>query len=520
MKIWGRELSFKKIAVNGNAIPETETTKAFLRDNKAPNEVYQVDDFYTTLLNSIPISSLNTSRDLLLYLFNNVSEINALVTYVAQKGADIPRKHVRVLANGKEKDLGETDVLKLLKKPNFLNTGRTFMINCISSYLVHGFIPINKITPIGWQLPTELFLFPGNNFYPIPQQSVNQYGMPATAVDFRTNKIVKYRLFIDNKPFDFRPEEIVMINDSNLSFENGSYLTGQSRLYSAVRSIKILSSLYDTVLTLIADKGAAGFLTKRSKAGEVDSGWDEDDRKEVERRLYSYGTTGGKRPIGVTTKDLGFVRLSVPVSEFQPIELRDHEFRTLATALLFPSVLLNDKDGSIYNNVSLAQKAFYTDCLQPIVNLFYEVLSEGLGLTAINERLVADWSGIESLQSDRKLEAETIKLNDEVWKLRYENNLITLNDYLNAIGLPNLPNGNTFARDNKSTPLAVLIGVGGTQALQSILVDPLMTRDQKVNTLIIMFGLPKEDAEAMAGGETNTPPVNSQPKNTEQDGDG
>jgi len=301
----------------------------------------QPDSFYTSLVN---LGQLQNSLDLLLYFFNNVSEINAIITYIAQKGADIPVRHVKILGNGKEKDLGETELLRTLKNPNNLSNGRVHFINCISSYFVYGFIPINKVVPIGWNNPTQFYLLPGNSFYPIPEKSVNIYGLPAYGADFRSNPIVKYRMFIDQKPYDLLPEEIILINDSNLSFANGSYLTGQSRLYSAIRSIKTLDYIYDTLNTLIANKGAAGFLTKRSKAGEQDPMWwnDSDDQKNVMNKLYSYGTTGGRKPIGVSTADLGFVRLSVPVSEFMPIEIKQHEFRTLATALIFPSVLLND----------------------------------------------------------------------------------------------------------------------------------------------------------------------------------
>lgn len=470
-------------------------------DNTA---TYLKDEFYTSFINFIGTNKLQSSLDLLLFFFNNVSEINSIITYIAQKAADIPVRHVRILGNGKQKDLGETDVIKLLKKPNFINDGRTFTMSCISSFFVYGFIPINKVAPIGWPTPSELFLMPGNNFYPIPERHVNMYGLPVYGTDFRTNPIIKYRQFIDSRPYDFMPEEIIMMNDSNLSFDNGAYLKGMSRLNSAIRSIKALSDLYDTINTLISNKGAAGFLTLRTKAGVIDTGWDEDDRKNVEEKLYSYGTSGGRRPIGVTTKDLGFVRLSVPISEFMPIELKQHEFRTLAASLMFPSVLLNDKEGAIYNNVSLAQKAFYTDCLIPVNNLRLEGLTNGLGLNLINEALIADYSEIECLQKDQKIIIETQKANEELWSQRYKDNIVTLNEYLRAVGLPELQNGNLYARDSETIPLAVRLGVGGTDALQSILSDTQLSQEQKKNILIIVFGLKPEDAQLMSVNETIT----------------
>lgn len=47
------------------------------------------------------------------------------------------------------------------------------------------------------------------------------------------------------------------------------------------------------------------------------------------------------------------------------------------------------------------------------------------------------------------------------------------------------------------TPLAVKLGVGGTQALQLILGDPNIDQESKRNTLIILFGIKEEDAKRM-----------------------
>jgi hypothetical protein len=425
-----------------------EVTKSdYTKDSLLP------DEFFTYISNSILTNRLNNSRDLLLYFFNNVSEVNAIVTYIAQKCADIPVKHVKLQANGKEKDLKETDLIKKLKKPNHLNEGREYRINCFSSFFVHGFIPINIVKPVGWDTVEEMYLFPGAQFFPIPEKSTNQYGLPASGVDFRLNKIRVYRLFIDNIPFNFTPDQILMINDSNLSFINGSYLTGQSRLYSAIRSIKSLSYIYDTINTLIAGKGAEGILFKRYRPGEADGGWDPKDKKEVENKLYSYGLTDGKKPIAVTEKDLGFIRLSVPIGDFMPIELKEHEFRSLCTALMFPSMLLNDTKASTYNNIKEAEKAFYTNCVMPVVNGYYEGLTNKCGLTEIGEKLSPDYTEIECLQTDKKTQADANKVNDEVWINRYDKNLCTKNEMLLAIGLESQPDGNKYKMELEPTPI-------------------------------------------------------------------
>lgn len=416
---------------------DSKVDKSFTRDVNPDKNV--ADDFYTSIINTYGIKN---SRDLLVFYFNTVSEINSIVTYIAQKGADIPIKHVKILGNGKEKDLGNTDYIKLLNKPNHLQDGRVFMINALSYFLVTGFTGINKVKPIGWDISKgELWVLPSNYLYPIPQKSINMYGMPPSGQDFRTNPIVKYRLFIDNQPIDFLPEEMIMLNDSTLDFDNGNYLRGQSRIASAIRAVESLSHLYDTVNTLLANKGAEGFISKVSRPNVPTTLMNPDEQKEIEKRLYSkYGLTSGRLPIGVTSEDIKYIRTAVPVSEFMPIELKEHEFRTIGRALMFPTVLLNDKEGAIYNNVSLAEKSFYTNCEKPLVNQYYQAISRGLGLTEISEAVIADWSSIESLHEDEKLEAETNKVWNEVFKVLWDENMITRNQWLEELDMPTVSN--------------------------------------------------------------------------------
>lgn len=65
-------------------------------------------------------------------------------------------------------------------------------------------------------------------------------------------------------------------------------------------------------------------------------------------------------------------------------------------------------------------------------------------------------------------------------------------------------NGDEEANDLKSdvTLLAVTLGVGGTQALQSILIDPVLTNEQKKGSLKILFGLTEEQSNEMLGIKT------------------
>jgi hypothetical protein len=62
-------------------------------------------------------------------------------------------------------------------------------------------------------------------------------------------------------------------------------------------------------------------------------------------------------------------------------------------------------------------------------------------------------------------------------------------------------NGDVPADDQKSdtTLLAVTLGVGGTQALTSLLSDPLLTTEQKKGSMMVLFGLTEAQSNQMLG---------------------
>lgn len=59
----------------------------------------------------------------------------------------------------------------------------------------------------------------------------------------------------------------------------------------------------------------------------------------------------------------------------------------------------------------------------------------------------------------------------------------------------------------KDKPLAIELGVGGTQALQGILIDPVMSIESKINTIVLLFGINEVDAKKMVGETKVIPPA-------------
>lgn len=89
-------------------------------------------------------------------------------------------------------------------------------------------------------------------------------------------------------------------------------------------------------------------------------------------------------------------------------------------------------------------------------------------------------------------ERTTISENMKILFSNFHTNINPSNDY-DILPLE-------FQEQSINQPLAVQFGVGGTQAIKEILVDALLTPAQKVNSIIILFGLTLEQANSMVYG--------------------
>lgn len=341
------------------------------------------------------------------WMFDNVSQISSIVRYIAEKMAELPIKHVRVAQDGTEKDLGYTDVLKLLNAPNQFDNGKNFKENLAISLLVHGNIAVNKLKAVGFQNPTSLYILPATDTYAIPQHSDGHFGIPTPTVDFRLNPITHYNFMVAGVPRRIEIEDMVYIKLSNINYANGGWMYGQSKLYSATRSIDTLSLIYDVVNAVLS--GPLGFVKRNIRQTEVDaySSFGETDKQSAEERLSEvYGTRKGKRSKFVTRADLSYMSMVEDLKKFLPVEMKESEFESLCNIFYALPVQLFNSKASTYDNMTLADKAFYTKCLMPISCTIFEGLSSGLGLMKSGELLRLDFSKVECLQGDKKLLAE------------------------------------------------------------------------------------------------------------------
>lgn len=375
-------------------------------------------------------------------MYESVSQVSSLINYIATKGAEIPIRHYKYQSNGKKKWLGETEIQKFIDNISIQDL--------IIQFIVHGNVFIQKYKTPGFAIPTRALIQPSNRFYVIPQFTQDQYGTPITTKDVFENDVTGYKKLIDSGILkSYKKEEIIHIKDNQVNKNGRDYYYGTSRLYAAASENDTLKYLSETINTILSKKGALGFISRNSKTNEVDPMMYQELTKKAEKKINnSYGTTGGRRSIMVSVADLKWNEMASPMNNYLPIELTAQGFRQLCNQIGgVPDILFNAVSNATYNNMNEAKSAMYENVLSPILTHLYTEISKDLGITILNEWIEPDFSEVAAMQKDKKTEAEAQKIEDEMIRARYDNNEITLNDKLTAMGLQPMADGNKYKKD-------------------------------------------------------------------------
>lgn len=370
----------------------------------------------------------------LLKLYNEVGAVNSVINFIATRCGELPINHVKKLSNGKIKILGDTDAIKAIRKLRLQNIA--------SGMLIHGNVPVWKMQAPGFKIPSRLEQLPSQHIFPIPEKSIGFQGIPSPTADPRFNPISGYNFLIEGKYYPIPLDELIYIKNTNPNLSGVDYYSGMSPLYAAVRSIDILSGLYDTINTVTQYKGALGFIKKISRPGQVDPLAGATEGKTFTDEYFSkYGmnTRKGQKPIGFTPFDLAWVKVDAPIRDFLPVELTSQQFGHLCNQFAISDVLMNNNEASTESNVKAAEIRAYENCFKPLMKNILESLSEGLGLNESGECFEADYSEVACLQESTLSKYQGKQTASDHLITLCNAGFITRNQVLEELGYPTNP---------------------------------------------------------------------------------
>jgi hypothetical protein len=161
---------------------------------------------------------------------------------------------------------------------------------------------------------------------------------------------------------------------------------------------------------------------------------------------------------------------------------------------------------------------FGADLVEHAYNYYNSVTeTERISVERVFSELFERWAGkafsdfsiLPLVFSHNKITAETAES-------LYKDSIITLNEYRTALGMDGLEGGDVYLSDMQRVPLAVRIGVGGTQAMQSILADATIKPDSKVEMIVQLFDLDPEKVKKMVYGSAPPPSAHNKKRSVAQ----
>lgn len=392
---------------------------------------------------------------------------------------------------------------RLTSKPNWKQTWAKYVYNAVvykyacGNRYFHGYVPSTlkrnlDNTSALWLLPPQ-YTEPVSNL--LQPEAFKSLSAKDVVKEYKYNPGYGARRILT-------PDEVFHDTFLQFSLINNNPLLGMGIIRVNEYPASNLIAVYEARNVIYVKRGALGMIVskKSDESGNVPLTFGE--KKQIRDEYQStYGVGAGKHPVGIAEAPVDFVRMAMSIEELMPFEETYACAAALCVTSGVPRSFIPTKEAPTYNNGPADERKLYQDVVIKNGQEICTIHDEMLGLTAAGLYMDVSYAHIAALQDDKKVEADTREVTARTNATMYEKNFITKNQFLVSVGMEEIKGGDVYASDARnSDPLAVRLGVGGTQALQGVLLAPLPPEVKK-QALIIVFGIAEADAKKLVSNE-------------------
>lgn len=387
----------------------------------------------------------------------------------------------------------------LLAQPNPLQSWEQFRGQQMVYKKVHGFCPVLPIIPVGfesqpWMAVTMV------NLPPWLFDAKSKRGM-ITAMTRKEDFIEKYTCSILGHTVNFRPDQLMILNDGFYQDENTDFTLPLSKLVGLDMAISNICAAMEADNVLLRKKGPLGFISHDAATKDQASymPMTKGQKNELQKSLTAYGLSWDQYQYVISRVAAKWVPMSFNVKELGTKETIEANEKAICHRYAFPYVLYEETNTTYANGDNAIATVYQTNV---IPNANKDINEYGKFFKAKDNacKVCYNFENVGALQEDKKLEAEVRLSTDEALKIEYDNDLITLNQWREKMGWDRVEGGDALksSTSNTNQPLAVKLGVGGTTSLVEVLGNVTLDEEQKKNTLILLFGMQPEDATKLS----------------------
>ena len=326
---------------------------------------------------------------------------------------------------------------KLIKRPNILQRENQYFAQLNTYVDVFGYCPVLRMSPsaMPWEI-TQLWNIPPWLFdIDYTRKWLQQYKISGIYEAYWMNW--------EGKKVEIDMKDLFFVFDDGIGTQTDSNLTiPDSRLVGLDYDVCNIVAAMKSRNTLITKRGAVGILSNvaKDRAGVIPL--DDVEKGELQKDFKKYGIVGQPYQIIITNASLTWQQIGFSTKELLLFEEVEDSVNSLCDAYRWlPQLMSRGKASQLNgNDRKEAQKQVYRDSIIPESDSRMEQFMEGIiasdNTTYVGLTIYADFSGVEILQEDKKIMADTLMVNVMAGMTLFTNQLITKNEWLIMIGMP------------------------------------------------------------------------------------
>ncbi|GIV35394.1 MAG: hypothetical protein KatS3mg031_2929 [Chitinophagales bacterium] len=265
---------------------------------------------------------------------------------------------------------GDAQTLKLLQEPNWLQSGKEFLLYTKIMREVYGNEYIFVLRPFGMNTPRALY-----SLMPLYVKAKIKQDAPYF---FTTEPEVEYK-YDDNKHKLVLNQADVIHFTSN-RFQIGNEIAGNSTLDALTPVINNIINAYEARGVLLRYRGALGILSNETKDG-VGNPYvmDEKEKQRIQQEYSNYGLRSDQYQIIITNQSVKWQQMTVDPDKLGIFEEIRESYNKILDAFGVPPDLVTRQQGSTYENQRQAELGFYVRTIIPEMSEWIAGINSALG---------------------------------------------------------------------------------------------------------------------------------------------
>jgi hypothetical protein len=324
-------------------------------------------------------------------------------------------------------------ILKLLNKPNPMQTWRQFRAQQVVYKKIFGWCPVFPVSPIPsdptfatsiWNLPPWLCsMTPGDGiFYKTGVEQI----------------IKELRVTVLGQTITLKGDQFFTIDDGMIPDEWNGFLTPLSKVAGLDWAISNILASMEADNVLLRKKGPIGVWTHKPTSDNV-AGYmpmTEDMKQELQNSLQSYGLGFNQFQHLISRNTIAYESAGYNVKDLMTKETVKQSIEAICDRFGYDIQLLSNEKGTTFENKNAVEKGLYQNNIIPNNIGDMEEYNRFFGTAGMDTAtcITVDYSELPVMQEDEVRAGNALQGKTTALDLQYKSDVITLNQYRIALG--------------------------------------------------------------------------------------